>query len=386
LKISVNSHLYKEEVFLVSTPNKTNVGVIGCGIISSIYLEAQQKFDVLNYVACADIDLERARSQAQRYNVPRACTVAELLADPEIEIVLNLTIPKVHAEIGMAALNAGKAIYSEKPLGIKREEGRILLETGKEKNLRIGCAPDTFLGGGLQTCIKLINDGAIGEPVAATAFMLSHGTESWHGDPDFFYQPGAGPMFDMGPYYLTALISMLGPVRRVSGSTRITFPERTITSQPKYGQTIKVNTPTHIAGTMDFASGAIGTIITSFDVWSHSLPRIEIYGTEGTLMVPDPNTFGGPVKIQSAKNSGWEEVPLTHAYAENSRGIGLTDMAHAIHSDRQHRANGELAYHVLDIMEAFHDSSREEKHITLTSSCQRPEPLDAGKHDWSEDR
>ncbi|BCL79373.1 oxidoreductase [Ktedonobacteria bacterium brp13] len=370
----------------MSTHNKTNVGVIGCGIISSIYLEAQQKFDVLNYVACADIDLERARAQAQRYNVPRACTVAELLADPEIEIVLNLTIPKVHAEVGMAALNAGKATYSEKPLGIKREEGRILLETGREKNLRVGCAPDTFLGGGLQTCIKLINDGAIGEPVAATAFMLSHGPENWHGDPDFYYQPGAGPMFDMGPYYLTALIAMLGPVRRVSGSTRITFPERTITSQPKYGQTIKVNTPTHIAGTMDFASGATCTIITSFDVWSHNLPRIEIYGTEGTLIVPDPNTFGGLVKIQSAKNSGWEDVPLTHAYTENSRGIGLADMAHATHSGRQHRANGELAYHVLDIMEAFHDSSREEKHITLTSSCQRPAPLDAGKHDWSEDR
>jgi predicted dehydrogenase len=360
-----------------------NVGVIGCGIISSIYLEAQRKFDVLHYVACADIDLGRARAQAERYNVPRACTVAELLAEPDIEIVLNLTIPKVHAEIALAALEAGKSTYSEKPLGITREEGRVLLETARAKKLRIGCAPDTFLGGGLQTCIKLINDGVIGEPIGATAFMLSHGPESWHGDPDFYYQPGGGPMFDMGPYYLTALIAMMGPVRRITGSTRITFPERTITSKPKYGQKIQVNTPTHIAGILDFASGAIGTIVTSFDVWSHQLPCIEIYGTEGTLVVPDPNSFGGPVRVRLAHDQEWKDVPLTHAYTENSRGIGLADMAHALHSSRQHRANGELAFHVLDIMEALHDSSREGKHIELSSTCERPAPLHPGKHIWT---
>lgn len=370
----------------MNTKDKINVGIIGCGIISSIYLEAPSKFDILHFAACADIDMDRARAQAQRYNVPKACTVAELLADPDIDVVLNLTIPKAHVEIALAAIEQGKSTYSEKPLGINREQGKILLEAGKAKNLRVGCAPDTFLGGGIQTCIKIINDGLIGEPIATTAFMLGHGPESWHGDPDFYYQPGAGPMFDMGPYYLTALISMLGPVRRVTGSTRITFPERTVTSQPKYGTKIKVNTPTHIAGIMDFANGAIGTIITSFDVWSHQLPRIEIYGTEGTLVVPDPNTFGGPVLIRKAQDKEWQDVPLTHANTKNSRGIGLADMVHGIHSGRQHRANGDLAYHVLDIMQAFQDASDQGKHIELSSTCERPTPLNPGTHNWSEDR
>ncbi len=364
---------------------KTNVGIIGCGQISSIYLQAPQKFDILNVVACADIDMQRAQAQAQQFNIPKACTVEDLLADSAISLVVNLTIPKVHAEIGMATIEAGKAVYSEKPLAINREQGQALLARAKAKNLRIGCAPDTFLGGGIQTCIKLIDDGYIGTPIAATAFMLNHGPEHWHADPDFFYQPGAGPMFDMGPYYLTALISMFGPVQRVTGSTRITFPERTITSQPKYGSKITVNTPTHIAGVMDFANGAIATIITSFDVWSHHLPRIEVYGTEGTLVVPDPNTFGGPVAIRKASDTEWKEAPLTHAYTENSRGIGVADMAHAIHSGRLHRANGSLAYHVLDIMQAFHDSSNEGRHIELDSTCERPLPLNPGKHDWSED-
>jgi predicted dehydrogenase len=365
---------------------KTNIGVIGCGVISSIYFESPRKFDNLNFMACTDLVTERAQAQSKRYNIPKVYeTVEELLADPEIDIVLNLTIPKVHSQVGLATIEAGKSTYSEKPLGINRDEGKALLTAAQARNLRVGCAPDTFLGGGLQTCIKIINDGVIGEPVAATAFMLGHGPESWHGDPIFFYQPGAGPMFDMGPYYLTALISMLGPVRRVSGSTRITFPERTITSQPKAGQTIQVNTPTHIAGLMDFASGAIGTIITSFDVWSHQLPRIEIYGTKGTLVVPDPNTFGGPVRVRLAQESEWKEVPLTHAYTENSRGIGLSDMAYAIKSGRAHRANGAMANHVVDIMQAFHDSSNEGKHIELTTTCDRPAPLSPGTHDWSED-
>jgi predicted dehydrogenase len=365
---------------------KANVGLIGCGQISSIYLEAPRTFDVLNIVACADIDMDRAKAQAQRYNVPKACTVEELLEDPTIDVVLNLTIPKVHAEISMAAVEVGKAAYSEKPLAINREQGKALLDAAQTKGLRVGCAPDTFLGGGIQTCIKLIDDGAIGVPVAATAFMAGHGPESWHADPDFFYQIGAGPMFDMGPYYLTALIAMLGPVHRVTGSARISFPERVITSQPKYGTKITVNTPTHIAGVMDFASGVVGTIITSFDVWSHHLPRIEIYGSEGTLSVPDPNTFGGPVYLRRAQDKKWQEIALTHGYEKNTRGIGLADMVYAINTNRPHRANGALAYHVLDIMEAFHDSSRNGNHIELTSMCDRPLPLNPGVHSWDEEQ
>jgi len=370
----------------LETRAKTNVGVIGCGQISSIYLQAPGTFDILNIIACSDIDMNRARAQAERFNVPKVYSTEELLADPDIDIVLNLTIPRVHADIGLAAIEAGKSPYSEKPLAIHREQGKALLDAAHAKQLRVGCAPDTFLGGGIQTCIKLIDDGEIGTPVAATAFMMGHGPESWHADPDFFYQPGAGPMFDMGPYYLTALVAMLGPIRRVTGSARITFPERVITSQPKYGTKIKVNTPTHIAGIMDFVSGAVGTIVTSFDVWSHKLPRIEIYGTEGSLSVPDPNTFGGPVYIRRAQDQEWQEIPLTHGYTKNTRGIGLADMAHAMRSGRPHRASGELAYHVLDTMQAFIDSSRENRHIELTSTCNRPTPLDSGLHDWSKDR
>ena len=208
--------------------------------------------------------------------------------------------------------------------------------------------------------------------------MSGHGPETWHPDPDFFYQPGAGPMFDMGPYYLTALATLLGPVRRVTGSARITFPERTIFSQPKYGEIIKVNTPTHVTGVIDFESGAVGTIVTSFDIWAANLPRIEIYGTTGSLSLPDPNTFGGPVSVRRAGATEWSAVPLTHGYSKNSRGLGLADMAYALHSGRPHRANGELAYHVLDIMHAFHDASREGRHVELASSCERPAPLPLG--------
>lgn len=354
---------------------RTKIGIVGCGAISGIYLTAPRRFDILEITACADLDLERARARAAEYGVPRACTVAELLADPEIEIVVNLTIPKAHAEVALAAIAAGKSVYNEKPLAISREDGRRMLAAAAERGVRVGCAPDTFLGAGLQTCRKLIDDGVIGRPVAGTAFMVSPGHESWHPDPDFYYQPGGGPMFDMGPYYLTALVSMLGPVRRVTGSTAVTYPTRTITSQPKYGQTITVNTPTHVAGVLDFAAGAVGTIITSFDVWGANLPLLEIYGTEGSLSLPDPNGFGGPVRVRQARTSTWNEIPLSHGYSDNNRGIGVADMAYALRSGRPHRANGELAYHVLDIMHAFHDASREDRHIAVQSSCERPAPL-----------
>lgn len=354
------------------------VGVVGCGTISRVYIEVGKLFDIFQIVACADLLPERAKSRATEFDVPRVCTVEEILKDPDIDIVLNLTIPKAHAEIGMAALEAGKSVYNEKPLAVEREDARRMLERARKKNLRVGGAPDTFLGGGLQTCRKLIDDGWIGEPVAATAFMTGHGHENWHPDPDFYYQPGGGPMFDMGPYYLTALVALIGPVRRVTGATRITFPERTITSKPKYGQKITVRVPTHVAGLMDFENGAIGAIITSFDVWAAQLPRIEIYGTEGSLSVPDPNGFGGPVLVRRAGAETWSEVPLTHGYTAQSRGVGVADMAYALKSGRPHRANGELAYHVLDIMHAIHDASRDGKHVELDSACERPAPLPLG--------
>jgi len=347
-------------------------------------MESPRLFDILNIVACADIDMDRARAQAQRYNIPKVYSVEELLADPDIEIVVNLTIPGAHAKIGMDVIHVGKSVYGEKPLAIDREQGKALLEAAYAKNLRVGSAPDTFLGGGIQTCIQLINEGKIGTPVAATAFVLNHGPEVFHHNPDFFYQPGGGPLFDLGPYYLTALISMIGPIRRVSATAHTTFSERSVLVGPLQGQPITVNTPTHISGVMDFASGAVGTLITSFDVWSHHLPRIEIYGTEGTLSVPDPNTFGGPVFLSVGRSKEWQEVPLAYSYTSNSRGIGLADMAYAMRSGRMHRANGAMAYHVLDIMQSFLESSQQGRHIGLTSTCERPTPLKTGAHPWQE--
>ncbi len=351
------------------------IGVIGCGNISSTYLHTPHLFNNLEITACADIDLPRAQAQAQTFGIPKACSVDELLADTEIELVINLTIPAAHAAISLNALAANKSVYSEKPLAIESADGRAILKMAQVHNLRVGCAPDTFLGGGLQTCIQLINNGTIGTPIAATAFMLNHGMEHWHPDPTFFYQPGAGPLFDLGPYYLTALIAMLGPVRRATGISKITFPERIITSQPNYGRKIPVNTPTHIAGTLEFTSGAIGTIITSFDVWHHHLPFIEIYGTEGSLSVPDPNTFGGPIYLRQANDEQWQEIPVLYDGPINTRGLGLADMVSAIDTARVHRANGELAYHVLETIETLLAPSSDGQRSFLKSTCERPAPL-----------
>ncbi|MEN9933532.1 MAG: hypothetical protein RLZZ387_111 [Chloroflexota bacterium] len=359
------------------SPQPVNVGIVGCGNISGIYLKNGRKLDILNIAALADIDLDRARARAEEYGVPKACTVAELLADPSIEIVINLTIPAAHAEVALQALEAGKSVYNEKPLAVSREDGRRMLQLARAKGLMVGGAPDTFLGAGIQTCRALIDEGAIGEPVAASAFMLCPGHESWHPSPEFYYQVGGGPMFDMGPYYLTALVALLGPARRVTGSARITRPERTITSQPKHGQTIAVEVPTHVAGVIDFAAGPVATLVTSFDVHASSPPPIEIYGTQGSLVVPDPNTFGGPVRLRRAGEREWSDVPLSHSYPFNSRGLGVADMAHALREGRPQRASGELAYHVLDLMHAFHDASRDGRHVELESSCERPAPLPA---------
>ncbi|MCJ7839519.1 Gfo/Idh/MocA family oxidoreductase [Lederbergia sp. NSJ-179] len=351
------------------------VGIIGCGNISSIYCQAGKKFEILEIVACADLDYSRAKARAEEFDIPKAYTVEELLADPEIEIVINLTIPQAHAEVCTRALEAGKHVYVEKPLAISLEDGKKVLELAKKKNLKLGGAPDTFLGGGIQTCRKLIDDGAIGEVVAATGFMMSPGHESWHPDPSFYYQQGGGPMFDMGPYYITALINLIGPIRRVTGSTRITYKERTITSKPKYGEKIKVEVPTHITGVLDFDNGAIGTIITSFDVGGSTLPNIEIYGSTGTIIVPDPNTFGGPVRLKKHGSQEWEEIPLTHRFTENSRGIGVVDMAYSLRNGEDHRANGLLTLHVLEVMHGIHEASAEGKHYILTSTCEQPKAL-----------
>ena len=356
----------------------TRIGVVGCGNISGIYFKNAAKLDAIEISACADLLFERAQAAAEEHGVPKVRTVEELLADDEIDIVLNLTIPKAHVEVGLAAVQAGKSVYNEKPLSIDRADARSLLDAAEGAGVRVGCAPDTFLGGGIQTCRKLIDDGVIGQPVGAAAFFCCRGHETWHPDPEFYYKPGGGPMLDMGPYYLTALVNLLGPVTRACGSARVSFAERTITSQPKNGQTITVEVPTHVAGVLDFACGAVGTIMTTFDVHGAHLPPIEIYGSEGTLSVPNPNGFGGPVKLYKPGQSDWDEVPLTHGYQQNSRGLGVADMAAAIRSGREHRCNGKLAYHVLDVMHAIHDASRDGRYVELQSTCERPAPLPVG--------
>ena len=311
------------------------VGIIGCGAIIAQYLTNFRKLGQIDLVAVADLDPARAQAVADDYEGVRAISVEELLAADDVELVLNLTIPAAHADVALKAIAAGKSVYGEKPLAATTAEARQVLDAAREAGVAVGCAPDTVLGTGIQTARKAIDDGLIGAPVSASATMVTPGHERWHPNPDFYYQPGGGPLFDMGPYYLTALVSLLGPVRRVTGSARITFPERTIRSEPRAGERIAVETPTHLAAVLDFASGAIATLVTSFDVWASDAPKLEIYGSDGSLALPDPNTFGGPVRVRRAGEDRWRRVAVTRPYTRNSRGLGLDDMADAMRQGRR---------------------------------------------------
>ena len=372
---------------------KYNVGLLGCGDICDIYFKNCLSSEILNMAACASLHEEKAHRKAQEYNIPKACSIDDLINDPQIDIILNLTVPEVHGKFNLAALEAGKHVYSEKPLAAIPEDGQKIIALAKSKGLKVGCAPDTFLGGRLQTCRKAIDEGLIGEPTAAAAFVVSPGHEWHHPNPEFFYKPGGGPLLDIGPYYLTALVSLLGPVKSCCGFSKTTFPERTVLCGPKSGEPIKVEVPTHISGTMEFSTGVIGTITASFDIWDSQLPRIEIYGTAGTLCIPDvdplegPNLFGGAVLIKTKETSrwrgmprkpelqDWDALPVIHKYNENSRGLGLSDMAYAIRDERSHRANGEMAYHVLEIGYALLESAKNGQYYHLSSTCNRPDPL-----------
>ncbi len=360
------------------------IGIIGCGAISNAYFNACKRFPLLSLVACADLDLERAKAKAAEHGIGRACTPDQLLADPAIKLVVNLTIPKAHAEIDLKALNAGKHVFSEKPFALTRAEGESVVTLAKQKGLRVGCAPDTVMGCGVQTCRKYIDDGLIGKVVGGSAFMLCGGHEGWHPSPEFYYEVGGGPMFDMGPYYLHALITLLGPVKRVTGVTATTWKQRTITSQPKHGKAITVEIPTHVVSVLEFVAGAVITLTTSFDVrGAHTMPNIELYGTEGTIQVPDPNGTGGPIMISRHGVHGLVEYARTHPYREGSRGVGVADMAQAIETGRKHRANDEIALHALDIMQAVHEASDTGKTVVLTSTCERPAAMRADLPDWT---
>jgi len=353
---------------------KVGVGVIGCGVISGAYLKAAEGFPILDIRALADAVPAAAEVRAKEFGL-KALSVEALLADPAIEIVLNLTVPKAHVEVGLKAIAAGKHVYGEKPLGVRFKDGKKLVDAAAKKGLRVGSAPDTFLGGSHQTCRKLIDEGKIGEPVGGTAYFMCPGHERWHPAPDFYYQQGGGPILDMAPYYLTDLVNLLGPVARVAGMTSMLRKTRTITSKPRAGEKIPVEVPTHAAATLQFVSGAIVQLSMSFDVPTHRHLPIEIYGTKGTLIVPDPNWFGGQIEFAADKDK-WENVKTTLPYDDaNYRSIGLADMAHAIRSNRPHRASGELALHVLEVMEAVGMSSDKGRAIDIATRPERPAPI-----------
>jgi predicted dehydrogenase len=353
------------------------VGIIGCGVISAAYLKAARLFPQIEVRALADLDLKHAQARSAEFGPP-ACTVPALLADPAVDMVLNLTTPAAHVPVALEAVTAGKHVYGEKPLAISTKEARRLLAAAEGAGVRIGCAPDTFLGGGHQTARRLLDDGAIGKPVGGTAFLLVAGHERWHPNPDFYYlREGGGPMFDMGPYYLTDLVQLLGPVSKVVAFGTVGRAPRVIAKGPRAGTSIPVECTTHVAGLLQFEAGPVVQIATSFEVWGHKHTPIEIYGTEGSLAVPDPNRFGGVVELCQAEGA-WQAMPLTHGYADdNYRILGLVDMAVAIAQRRPHRASGELAYHVLEVMEALVDSSEGRGSISIESRCAQPEPMAA---------
>ena len=352
---------------------KVKIGILGLGAISGIYLKnLTELFREVEVTGVYDLVSEKTDAVKSEYKIPKSySSMEEMLQDPEVDIVLNLTRPFEHYETTKAALLAGKHVYSEKPLAATYEEGRELVMLAREKNLMLGGAPDTFLGAGIQTCRKLIDSGFIGRPVGACARMICHGHESWHPAPAFYYQHGGGPMMDMGPYYLTALVNLLGRVNALTGMVSKSFDTRTITSSPHYGEVIKVEVPTHVNGILQFESGAVATITTTFDVYYDSSASLEIYGTKGTLRVPDPNGFGGPVMLLRPEDGAFREIPLVFDYSENSRGLGLADMAKALREGRDMRAGSEQTLHVLEIMTAFEKSSLEGHVINLESSYTR---------------
>jgi predicted dehydrogenase len=343
------------------------------------------RFEGVHLLRTADVDQERARSQAARYGAPRAGSLEELLADPEVQIAINLTPPAGHGPVGRTVLEAGKSLYNEKPLAATLEEARALRDVAEARGLRVGGAPDTFMGAGQQTLRAVIDAGTIGRPIGALAVSVRSGPDHWHPNPDFFYQPGAGPLFDIGPYYVTALVALLGPVRKVAGLATIGRRERPILAGDRAGTTIRVETPTHVTALLDFVEGPVVSLMVTFDVASSGLsdivgsvaPRFELYGTDGTVTLDDPAAFDGPVRLFLSGRDEWSDVPLVNSFTEHAdRGMAVAEMAHAMRAPRPHRASWELAYHVLDVLTAIAESAESGREVDVASRCARPEPLD----------
>ena len=354
------------------------IGIVGVGCISGIYLKnITTLFQNIEVIGVCDLIRERAENAVKEYGIPKLYEdMHELFADPEVDIVLNLTRPYQHYDVTKAALLAGKHVYSEKPLGASFEEGLELVRLAEEKGLWIGGAPDTFLGAGIQTCRKLIDEGAIGDVVGATAFMTGHGPESWHPDPAFFYKFGGGPMMDMGPYYVTALVNLLGAVKRVGGMVSTPFAQRVMGCKEHFGETVDVEVPTSYYGVLEFQSGVVASLMTSFDIYGAKLPIMEIYGSKGTLRVPDPNWFCGPV-ILHTPGEGDVEIPLAFAYTENSRALGLSEMALALEQGRTPRASYRQTLHVLEVLTGFERAAAQGGYLDLTTAYEREAPMAA---------
>jgi predicted dehydrogenase len=351
------------------------VGIIGCGVIAGAYLEAAKRFPQIRVVALADRDPAAAEARGQAFGIP-AVAVDALLADPAVEIVLNLTIPVAHVPVGLAAIAAGKHVYAEKPLAVSVVEGRRLVEAAATAGLRLGSAPDTFLGGSHQTARALVDQGRIGQVFGGTAFLMLAGHERWHPSPDFYYvRDGGGPVMDMAPYYLTDLVQLIGPVAEVTARGTVCRQPRTIATGPRTGQAVPVDCLTHLAGTLVFESGAIVQLAMSFEVWGHKHTPIELYGSAGSMLVPDPNRFDGTVMCL-APGGEWQAMPMTHGYGDgNHRILGLVDMAVAIREGRPHRASGDLALHVLEIMAGLIEAAESGGTVRVTSRPKRPAPF-----------
>jgi predicted dehydrogenase len=363
------------------------VGLVGCGNISDIYLQNARRFRDIVFTACADINAEAAKRQAERYAI-HGRSVNDLLKSDDVDIVLNLTIPEAHAQVSLQAIDAGKHVYSEKPLATAVAEGVALVAAAQARELRLGAAPDTVLGAGVQEARALIDAGSIGKPLTGLAAVMSHGMEHWHPNPGFFFRLGAGPVFDMGPYYLSALVTLLGPVASVQAMGQIGFDERIVTTPGSqlHGQSIKVETFTNVHALLDFASGAHVTFMASWDVWKHGVPPIELHGEKASLRLPDPNWFGGDLLIAwqneewrtlhtDEKTFGVKNWPKAEPKFANDRGLGLADMARAIVDSRPHRASGAIALHVLAVMAGILEAANGGRRVAIAPACERPSSL-----------
>jgi predicted dehydrogenase len=367
--------------------DQLGIGIIGCGNISTTYFTLAPLFRGLEVRACADVNMDVARAQADAYGA-KAQSVEDLLRNDDVQVVINLTIPDAHYAVSSAALESGKHVYSEKPLALSIEDGLHLKALADGKGLRVGCAPDTFLGGAHQLARRLVDEGAIGTITAGTAHVMSHGMEHWHPNPDFFFLPGAGPVLDVGPYYVANLINLIGPVRRVAALATSATPTRTIlTEGPRQGARIPVETPTNIHALLEFQNGATVNLGASWDVWAHRHGPMELYGTEGSLFVPDPNFFGGTVEIGGRNGDIVPVEPWEHPFGvpnqehksgrmlANYRSAGLADMAVAILDGRDTRCSLERALHGLDVMTSILKSGEMGAFVALQTTCTRPEPL-----------